>query len=378
MSEPGHEQLARRIQAVLGSTSDRLDHLVTASGIDPATDLRYGDWRNFDLSEADLRGYDFMGADLTGARFRNARILGANFDRATYDLAALCEAADFAAFMREEMRRPPEGRRRPPDRRLRDFERFRDAPLCPELVVIPAGEFLMGSAVGEDGLKEDDRAWEDEIVKGQGKRQMRIAHRFALGRFPVTFDEYDAFLAGLRENRKQPRRKPSDKGWGRGIRPVIDVSWHAAQAFCVWLNERIGLSGDRGYRLPSETEWEYACRAGTQTRRWWGDAWDSAKANGARSFEGGRTSPVGHYAANPWGLHDMIGNVYEWCADDWADSVAQLPADARVYRGTDRSLRVLRGGSWGSLPEYLRSACRFRYQPVNRDIVVGFRVARTL
>ena len=378
MSEPGHEQLARRIQAVLASPSDRLDRLVAASGIDPATDLRFGDWRGFDLTEADLRGFDFMGADLTGARFRNARIAGANFDRAAYDLAALREAEDFAEFLRQEMRRPPESRRRPPDWRLKDFERFRDAPVCPELVVIPAGEFMMGSALSERKLKEDDRAWEDEIVKGQGKRRMRIAQRFALGRYPVTFEEYDAFLAALRDKRKRPRKKPSDQGWGRDRRPAINISWNDAQAFCKWLNERVGLRGERGYRLPSEAEWEYACRAGTQTRRWWGDAWDSAKANGRRSYEGGKTSSVGDYAPNPWGLHDMIGNVWEWCADCWADNIAELPADATPYPGTKDSLRVLRGGSWFDSPHNLRSAVRVGYLPDDRSDDVGFRVARTL
>ena len=88
-----------------------------------------------------------------------------------------------------------------------------------------------------------------------------------------------------------------------------------------WLNSRLGRAA---YRLPSEAEWEYACRAGKYTRRWWGDAWDAAKANGVRNFEGGRTSPVGHFPANPWGLHDMIGNVWEWCADIWTDKIAKI------------------------------------------------------
>ena len=370
-----HDELARRIQAVLDSPSDRLDHLVAATGLDPAADLRFGVWRGFDLSEADVRGFDFMGADLTGACFRSARIAGANFDRATYDLAALREAADFDAFFSQETLRLPESRRRPADRRLRDFERFRDAPLCPELVVIPSGEFMMGSALNERQLKPDDRAFDTEIVPRKGKRRMQIARRFALGRYPVTFEEYDAFVAAVSEKRKSPRRQPPDEGWGRGRRPAINVSWNNARAFCDWLSERTGLRGERAYRLPSEAEWEYACRAGTQTRRWWGDRWDGSKANGT---EKRMTSPVDDYAPNPWGLHDMIGNVFEWCADAYADNIAELPSDAASNPGTKSSLRVLRGGSWGDYPQFLSSTIRIGNQPVLRNHDVGFRVARTL
>jgi formylglycine-generating enzyme required for sulfatase activity len=138
-----------------------------------------------------------------------------------------------------------------------------------------------------------------------------------------------------------------------------------------------GLQGEARYRLPSEAEWEYACRAGTDTRRWWGPAWDPAKANGA-NFEKGRTSPVDQYAANPWGLHDMIGNVWEWCADSYAENIAELPDGGAAYAGKDNSTRVLRGGAWFVNPWYLRSASRFRSNPVDRNIFIGFRVARTL
>jgi formylglycine-generating enzyme required for sulfatase activity len=256
----------------------------------------------------------------------------------------------------------------------------------PELIVIPAGEFLMGSAAGEARLREDDRAFDNEIVKVKGKRRgkrpMRIARRFALGRYPVTFEEYDAFLAATKRARMPRNDEASDSSnWGRSRRPVIEVSWDDAQAYCGWLNEMTGLGGEFGYRLPSEAEWEYTCRAGTQTRRWWGDEWDAAKANGNRGFEGGKTSPVGHYAANPWGLYDMIGNVWEWCADGYVENISELPADGAPYERSQvakPSFRVLRGGSWDDDPRNLRSANRNGNLPDNRSNGIGFRVASTL
>jgi len=249
------------------------------------------------------------------------------------------------------------------------FRDEHDGNAGPELVIIPAGTFLMGSAEDEANLKDDDSAWNDEIVTGQGKRPMRIARRFALGRFPVTFEEYDAFLTATAGQRARATGEAGDNKWGRGRRPVINVSWHDARDYCAWLNRMFGLQADFGYRLPAESEWEYGCRAGTNTRRWWGDDWDPAKANGNDSFEGGRTSPVGYYAANPWGLYDMIGNVEEWCADHYCDNISMLPADGTAYEGAQDSTsssRVLRGGCWYDNPWVLRSAVRYWVCAVTR------------
>jgi formylglycine-generating enzyme required for sulfatase activity len=252
-------------------------------------------------------------------------------------------------------------------------------------VVIPAGEFLMGS--------EEHGSMDDKIVKGQGKRLMRIARGFALGRYPVTFDEYDVFLAATVSTRPRHRGEVEDFNWGRGRCPVINVALADAQAYCDWLNHMTGLQRDSCYRLPSEAEWEYACRAGTNTRRWWGEDWDPKKANGAFSFEDGRTSPVGHYSANPWGLHDMIGNVWERCADIYTQRISDLPQGGTPYKSpvdilkvnsmlmTDnilRSSRVQRGGAWNSSLQYLRSAARTGGRPSSRVNGVGFRVTRTL
>ena len=254
-------------------------------------------------------------------------------------------------------------------------ERLKDGSLGPEMVVLPAGEFLMGSALREDKLREDDRASQGEIVPGKGKRPMRISRRFALGRYLVTFEEFDVFCDAT------GRERPYDKGWGRGRRPAIYVSWDDAMSYAAWLNERIGVYA---YGLPSETQWEYACRAGMDTRRWWGDAWDASRANGAVSFEGGRTSPVDHYPPNPWKLHDMIGNVWEWCADDYALNIRDLTEESISFDGKRNSInrnkrdRVLRGGSSNSSPRSLRAARRGSAGPDVRLDYVGFRLSRTL
>ena len=129
---------------------------------------------------------------------------------------------------------------------------FRDAPFAPELVVIPAGEFMMGSTDEEEGAYEDERP----------QHRVTIGRRSAIGRCPVTFAEYDRFCEA------KQREKPEDQGWGRERRPVINVSWQDAQAYITWLSQETG----RAYRLPSEAEWEYACRAGTTTRYSFGNA----------------------------------------------------------------------------------------------------------
>jgi formylglycine-generating enzyme required for sulfatase activity len=179
--------------------------------------------------------------------------------------------------------------------------------------------------------------------------------------------------------------RPEDRGWGRDSRPVINISWHDAQAYCAWLNARLGLRAGT-YRLPSEAEWEYACRAGTTTPFSFGETISTAQANydgtftygaGRKGEFRGRTVPVGTLAANGWGLHEMHGNVWEWVEDalgPYPDHATDsLPLDqGQVER------RILRGGSWGSGPMFLRCADRFRHTPGDRNYDAGFRVARTL
>jgi formylglycine-generating enzyme required for sulfatase activity len=246
---------------------------------------------------------------------------------------------------------------------------FRDieAPWCPELVVIPAGSFVMGSPATEEGRSPDEGP----------QHEVTFARPFALGRYPVTFDEYDHFCAETR------REKPPDRDWGRGRRPAINVSWEDAKAYVEWLSEHTG----QGYRLPSEAEWEYACRAGTTTPFWTGETIGTERANYNGNYTYGRgrkgeyrvqTTPVGTFEANPWGLHDMHGNVWEWCEDCCNDSYKGAPDDGSAWTAGDCRRRVLRGGSWNSNPGYLRSAERDGYyadDPVND---FGFRVAGTV
>jgi formylglycine-generating enzyme required for sulfatase activity len=242
-----------------------------------------------------------------------------------------------------------------------------DAPWCPELVVLPAGSFLMGSPESEQGRRADEGP----------QHEVGFAHPFALGRYPVTFEEYDHFSAGT------GRKKPPDQGWGQGRRPVINVSWEDATAFCEWLSRQTG----RAYRLPSEAEWEFACRAGTTTPFWTGATITTEQANydgnytygsGAKGGYREQTTPVDTFPANPWGLHDMHGNIWEWCEDCWHERYTGAPKDGSAWLQRNCSLRVVRGGSWGSNPRDLRSANRVGIEPVNRDYGLGFRVARML
>lgn len=243
----------------------------------------------------------------------------------------------------------------------------------PEFVVIPPGSFLMGAPASEEG------SWPDE----RPQHEVRFDYAFALGKYPVTFEEWDAALRAGAE-----LHKPDDEGWGRGKRPVINVSWQDAQAYLAWLNERLGLSGSNDrYRLPSESEWEYACRAGTTSRYSTGHSISTDEANFDGETKLGpfkfgtyrqRTVPVGSFLPNAFGLHDMHGNVYEWCADVWNETYANAPNDGSAWLTGDGSFRVLRGGSWLSGPTPLRSAFRNRDVPLRRYSGHGFRVARTL
>jgi formylglycine-generating enzyme required for sulfatase activity len=241
---------------------------------------------------------------------------------------------------------------------FRDF----DAPWCPEMVVIPTGEFMMGSPEGEEGREE-----------AEGPQHLvTIGYPLAVGSYPVTFEEYDYFVRVTR------RELPSDEGWGRGRRPAINVSWIDAKAYTDWLS----LELLRPYRLLSEAEWEYACRAGSTTRYWWGDEITPEKANYGDNV--GKTSEVGAYPANLWGLYDTHGNAWEMVEDCWNPRYTGAPVDGRAWANGDCSHRVIRGGRWGNSPQHLRSARRNRAnsgaagRATGRSSHWGFRVARTL
>ena len=231
------------------------------------------------------------------------------------------------------------------------------------MVVIPAGSFRMGCVSGQD-------CYDDELPV----HEVTIPEAFAVSVYEVTFAQWDACVLGGGCG----GYRPDDEGWGRGTRPVIDVSWEDAQEYVGWLSGQTGQS----YRLLSESEWEYVARAGTSTAYSWGNAIGSNRANcdGCGSqWDGRQTAPVGSFSANAYGVHDMHGNVWEWVEDCWNDSYAGAPSDGSAWLRGDCERRVLRGGSWFDYPRVLRSAVRDWLLLRGPGIIsVGFRVARTL
>jgi formylglycine-generating enzyme required for sulfatase activity len=235
-------------------------------------------------------------------------------------------------------------------------DRLTDGSEGPEMVWIPAGQFKMGDIQG-GGARDEKPVHEVSIT------------RFAMGRYEVTFEEYDRFAQAT------GRKKPSDENWGRGKRPVVYVSWDDATAYANWLSTQTGQS----YRLPSEAEWEYAARAGTETQYWWdnqiGTNWANCGGCGSQ-WDGKLTALVGSFISNPFGLYDTVGNVWEWVADPY-HSYDKAPSDGRVFEGGgDSNLRVLRGGAWNFRPWDVRAAIRFKFSRDVRYVIVGFRIAR--
>jgi formylglycine-generating enzyme required for sulfatase activity len=237
---------------------------------------------------------------------------------------------------------------------------FRECNRCPEMVVVPKGEFVMGSPE-----TERDRS------RAEGpQHQVAFASNFAVSKFEATFDEWTTCVdARVCEN-------VSDHHWGRGNRPVINVSWDDAQQYVKWLSGRAG----RPYRLLSEAEWEYAARAGSTTAYPWGDNVGEGNANceGCGSkWDDQQTAPVGSFKANAFGLHDMHGNVFEWVQDCGTANYDGAPTDGLARAGPCTS-RVLRGGSWSYGPSDLRSAHRRPSAANGQSSSRGFRLARTL
>ena len=256
-------------------------------------------------------------------------------------------------------------------RRVKPGSVFADCAKCPQMVVIPAGSFMMGSPKSEKGRQDDEGP----------QRRVTIPQPFAVGKFEVTFDEWGACVKAGGCN----GYRPEDKGWGRGRRPVINVSWNDAKAYVKWLRERTG----KEYRLLSEAEWEYVARGGKGRRKyWWGNSASHEYANYGKDeccdgLKKGRdkwkyTSPVGSFPANPFGLHDMHGNVWEWVEDCYQYSYKGALTNGKAWTTGSCDLRVLRGGSWGGHPQSLRSAYRLEVWPGGRGIDNGFRVARSL
>lgn len=257
----------------------------------------------------------------------------------------------------------------PPNVHAVSVDGFRDAlnigGTGPEMRHIPAGEFMMGDLQG-NGL-------DDEVPIH------RVAVRaFAIGAFEVTFDDYDRFCDTT------GRAKPLDAGWGRGRQPVMMVDWFDAVAYTEWLSAQTGHS----YRLPTESEWEYAARAGTATNYWWGNAYEPDRANcydcGTISLTW-RAFPVGSFPANPFGLHDTVGNLWEWTASRWtakysgAESRALRKDEVKVTPDYLQGIQIaMRGGSWNLHPKDSRVSSRYYGAPQSKTTNLGFRVARDL
>ena len=248
------------------------------------------------------------------------------------------------------------------ERALKQKDIFKECTDCPEMIVVPAGSFMMGSPETEKGRDENESP----------QHGVTIAKPFAVARFELTFDEWDACAA---QGECDPHI--TDSGWGRGRRPVINVSWDDAQRYSAWLSRLTG----KPYRLLTEAEWEYAARAGTTTAYYWGDAIGKGNADCAgcgSQWDTKQTAPVGSFAANAFGLYDMAGNVEQWVQDCSFGSYKDAPTDGSAHITPDCLVRVLRGGSWVDGPELLRSADRAGSFSLQRLYVYGFRVARTL
>ena len=242
------------------------------------------------------------------------------------------------------------------ERALKAGETFQECASCPVMVVVPAGEFMMGS---------------DDVLIEKPRHKVMIAEPFSVGRFEVTFDEWDACVA----HGACGYLPASGEGWGRGRQPVINVSWDDTRDYLAWLSKQSGKT----YRLLSEAEWEYAVRATTTTHYSFGHEDAKLKEHGWYS-ENSNSRPhlVGEKKPNGFGIHDMYGNVWEWCEDNWLPNYQGAPNDGSAWQGGDAFTRVMRGGSWVNDPRLVSSAIRSGLRPDVRSDNTGFRIARTL
>jgi len=254
---------------------------------------------------------------------------------------------------------------------------FKDCGDCPEMVVIPAGSFMMGAPP-----QEADKPEEGPV------HRVTIRKPFAMSKYEITWNEWNACVQA------RACSAARDEGFGQGNRPVINISRDDAILYAKWLSEKTG----HAYRLPSEAEWEYAARAGTATVRYWGNDDDSA-CEYASVFNAAfmpynnlnwywesfgcndgykETAPVGKFRPNAFGLHDMLGNVREWTLDCFKDDYAGAPADGSARQDKSCQYYLTRGGSWVTEPVYVRSAARYWVEPSNRNDDLGIRLVRAL
>jgi formylglycine-generating enzyme required for sulfatase activity len=231
----------------------------------------------------------------------------------------------------------------------------KDCPACPTLVYLFPGSFTMGSDSGDPSEKP--------------AHNVKVDTPFAIGKYEVTVEEWNACVEAGACQRVGQSASPTPKA------PIRDVSWDDAQQYLTWLS----TSSGKPYRLPSEAEWEYAARGGTSTRYWWGDQMATGNANCRDCGPPWRSegpADAGSFAANPNGLYDMNGSVWEWVGDCWHSSFRGSPADGKAWDEPNCSVRVLRGGSWREAAAYMASSTRFKADAAERHSQNGFRVAR--
>jgi formylglycine-generating enzyme required for sulfatase activity len=272
---------------------------------------------------------------------------------------------------------------------LKAGQTFKECRNCPEMVVVPAGVFMMGSPANEPERRENEP-----------QHKVSISRAFAIGKTEVTWDQWEACVrdrwcdgVGVEnalKNNEDGTPNTNFVDWGRGTRPVVGVRWFDAQNFVGWLNNKTGL--DDAYRLPAEAEWEYAARAGTTTAYPWGAKLDHNHGNfgGPGPGLGGKaegrdtwvdqTAPVASFPPNAWGLHDMNGNVFEWVEDCYEADYAHAPVDGTANKQGNCANRVFRDGTFLSNPYMQRSARRGAPYPATRRgrNYLGFRVAKSL
>ena len=254
---------------------------------------------------------------------------------------------------------------------------FKDCAGCPPMVVVPSGRFVMGSPPDEPGRVDNEGP----------PHVVTIARAFAVGKYEITFDDWEACVTD------RACARADDSGFGRGRRPVINVSYENVAGYLAWLSEKT----KKKYRLLTEAEWEYAARAGSDKSRFWGSSADLAcqyanvfnpatkakyKDSDRQAFQCNdgyvETAPVGSFKPNRFGLYDMLGNVWEWVEDCWNASYSGAPTDGSAWNTGDCSRRGLRGGGWYYGPRNVRLAKRLKNAPAAHGHDLGFRVARTL
>ena len=368
--------------AIIHANSDSFTELVDAARLDRARDFRRAKLSDVDLHGERLNDFDFTDADLSFADVR-----GADFTHATG-----LDHADLTGVIADAATRWPAG--------------FRPIGA---MVLIPPGRFMMGTTKAEHRREKAPKGvYDDELPR----HEVSFATGFLLGRYPVTVGEFRRFVTESdrdmsgdvfgwntekHEFERSDRYNWANPGFAQDdLHPVTCVSHEDAEAYADWLSKRTG----KQFRLPTEAEWEYACRAGTRTARFWGDdragaakfanvadqslaaALHQDAGDSERFFEHDDgwpfTSPVGAFQPNDWGLYDILGNVWEWCLDHHAP-YRGTPRDGTAHTTSDRpASRVLRGGAWLGIPRGVRAGSRVRDRPSVRGTNIGFRLARTL